>query len=124
MNAEATACDCSDEFGPCEQHGETLVVREGASLHTADELTMIEIEDLVSVGAEISVWGREEFKRLTAQLEADRDSTSGAAWFENPDDAEAARDLVFQLENYVADLMVIHDDGYRIVKPSDDCPLI
>lgn len=110
-----TQCDCSDEYGPCEQHGDTLVVREGASLHTADELAMIEIDDLVSVGAELSAWGQAEYKRLEQAL-TDR-------WFDNPDDGEAARDLVTQLESNVADLWVIHDDGYRIVRPHADCPL-
>lgn len=116
-------CECSDEYGPCEDHGETLVIREGAGLRTADELTMILIEDLVSVGAELSVWGRDEYNRLSAALSASRNPKSGTAWFDNPDDGESARDLSHQLENYVADLWVIHDDGYRIVRPFDNCPL-
>jgi hypothetical protein len=116
-------CDCSDEHGPCEQHGDVLVAREGASLHTADELAIIEIGDLVSLGAELSVWGRAEYVRLAVQLEADRDATSGVAWFSDPDDGEAARALADQLESYVADLWIVHDDGYRIVRAHDDCPL-
>jgi len=116
-------CGCSDEYGPCERHGDTLVVREGASLHTADELAMILIEDLQSVGAELSPWGVEQRDRLAKQLETDRDSTSGVAWFAFPEDAEAARDLADQLEGYVADLWVVHEDGYRIVRPHEDCPL-
>lgn len=116
-------CECSEEFGPCEDHGETLVVREGASLHTADELSMILIDDLVSVGAELSPWGRTERDRLSAALEASRDNVSGTAWFADPDDADAAHSLADQLEGYVADLWIIRDDGYRIVRPHADCPL-
>ena len=116
-------CECSNEYGPCERHGKTLVVREGASLRTADELTLLLIEDLVSVGAELSATGRIDFKRLTDALERDRNPETGTAWFSDPDDADAAQDLAFQVEQYVGDLCVIRDDGYRIVRPSGDCPL-
>lgn len=116
-------CDCSEEYGPCELHGETLCQREGASLRTADDLVMVLIDDLVGCGAELSAWGREQYDRLSAQLESDRNPISGCGWFSNPDDGEAARSLADQLESYVADLCVIRDDGYRIVRPSDDCSL-
>ena len=117
-------CECSEEFGPCEQHGEQLAQREGASTRTGDELTMVLIDDLQSVGAELSVWGKQELTRLESALEASRDPVSGCAWFNDPDDADAAVSLADQLEAYVADLWVIHDDGYRIVRPSKDCPLL
>jgi hypothetical protein len=117
------SCECSDEYGPCELHGQTLVIREGASQRTADDLTLVLIDDLVSVGAELSAFGRLELERLTAAAERDRDPVSGCMWFSDPDDADAARTLADQLESYVADLCVIHDDGYRIVKPAADCPL-
>lgn len=116
-------CECSDEYGPCERHGETLVVREGASQRTADDLTLVLIDDLLACGAELSAMGRFTLDELTAAAERDRDPVSGCMWFADSDVADAARDLAWQLENYVADLWVIHEDGYRIVRPSDDCPL-
>ncbi len=116
-------CDCDEEYGPCEQHCEVLCVREGSSVRTADDLTMVLIADLIGCGAELSPWGHAEYDRLSAALEQDRDPHSGCAWFSDPDNADAALSLAYQLESYVADLCVIRDDGYRIVKPTPDCPL-
>jgi hypothetical protein len=109
-------CECTEEYGPCEIHGETLVSREGASLRTADELCALFIEDALSVGAELSVEG--------AQILYDaNEALSESSWIEDPDLAEALRDLVNQVESYIADLTVVWDDGYRIIRPTDDCPL-
>ena len=120
----AMVCECSEDFGPCETHGDTLVIREGASLHTADELTMIEIGDWLDVGANISVWGRAELARLESALEDSRDPVSGTAWFADEDDADSARSLAWQLENDQADVWIIREDGYVMVRPHADCPLL
>lgn len=116
-------CECSEEYGPCEDHGEVLVQRAGAAVRTADDLTLVLIGDLIGCGAELSAYGRLELERLERVAEKCRDRVSGCMWFDDPDDAESACDLAWQLENYVADLVVLHDDGYVIVRPSDDCPL-
>lgn len=115
-------CECSDEYGPCEQHGDTLVVREGASQRTGDELTMVLISDLVEAGVELSTEAKAEYERLMLALEDARDSHSGTAWFSGPEDAYSASDLAREVEGNT-DLWVIHDDGYRIVRPHADCPL-
>ena len=46
MSAE---CECSEEYGPCENHGEVLAQREGASVRTADELLAVFIGDVEGV---------------------------------------------------------------------------
>ena len=127
-NAEYVApCDCSPEYGPCENHGEAIVIREGASTRTADELTMVLIGDLVGIGCELSAWGKAEYARLSAQLEHDRDPHSGCAWFESESDQAAANDLAWQLEcsGEMPDrTMLVREDGYVIYQLTEDCPLL
>lgn len=41
----ARECECSEEYGPCEDHSEVLAQREGASTRTADELLAVFIGD-------------------------------------------------------------------------------
>lgn len=117
-------CECSDEYGPCEQHGDTLVVREGASQRTGDEVTMVLISDLTEVGAALSAADKAEYERLMLALDDARDSASGCAWFSDSDDADSANDLAQRVESGLSDLWVIRDDGYRIVRPHADCPLV
>ncbi len=113
-------CECSEEYGPCERHGELLAQRDGASSRTADELTLVLIDDLISVGAELSPWGKDIVEQAEAQL---NDDPIDSRWLEDPDLVDALMDVADQAEAYVADLWVIRDDGYRIVRPLADCPL-
>lgn len=117
MGTRTIDCDCSDEYGPCEQHCEMLVTREGASHRTADELARVFIDDALNLGAELSPYGQGVLEKVDAAFEAD------GSWITDPDLAEALRDLSFQVEQYLADLVVTWDDGYTIVRPSADCPL-
>jgi hypothetical protein len=114
MPEDRPSCECSDEYGPCEQHGTVLVSREGAALRNPDEQVMQLIEDLLDVGAELSVAGREEYERLSENFHAGTftsDDFGGADW------------LATQLESTV-DHWVIYDDGYVIVSANHDCPLL
>ncbi len=61
----ATECECSEEYGPCEDHSEVLAQREGASTRTADELLAVFIGDAIDImegeedliaGALIGTW--------------------------------------------------------------------
>lgn len=113
-------CDCSDEYGPCEAHGDLLVSRDLAA-RGADDLELTLIYDLIEVGAELSPHGRDELAAIEADYETDR--VSGIGHFKCADTFERVSDLTSQLESYVADLWVIRDDGYRIVRPHADCPL-
>ena len=85
-------CDCSDKYGPCELHGETLVQREGASTRTADELVLVLCHDLVDLGAQLSPYGANVLARADEYAEQCRSATSGTMWFD--DDGETYDALV------------------------------
>lgn len=116
---EDFTCDCSEEFGPCEDHSELLVSREGASLRTADELSVLFIQDAVSLGVELSVWGKETLGYAQGDL-SDNESM-GVAWFSD-NEAERIQDeigtLQWQVESELATLgySVYWEDGFRILK--------
>ena len=115
-------CECSDEYGPCEDHGETLVQREGASARTADELMLVLCHDLVDLGAQLSPYGANVLARADKYAEQCRSKT-GTMWFK--DEGETYDSLVTladQLE-VDAEVSVWMDDGYRIVRATADCPL-
>ena len=119
-----TECECSEEYGPCVQHGEVLAQREGASVRTADELCVMFILDALSCGAELSPYGADVLARADANLAANE--RSGVAWFSNDEDgqslADEVRSLVDQVESTL-DAVTYWEDGYQIVRLSDDCPL-
>ncbi len=109
-------CECSFDDGPCEDHGELLVQRAGASNRTADELLQVFIADAMDLGAELSPYGQQVYDEACQALGEDR-------WITDRDLAEALDHLAFQVESYLADLVVTWEDGYTIVRPSEDCPL-
>ena len=112
--------ECSVECGPCELHGETLVQREGASLRTGDELSLLYLDDMESLGqGELSPYGADVRARAESALEANRSPRSGTAWIDDSDLADELNDVVFQVES-ASDYLTYWDDGYRIVKPSED----
>lgn len=111
-----STCECSEDYGPCELHCDTLVIREGASQRTGDEITLLKIDDLVDCGVTLSPEDEAERERLSHAL-TDR-------WFEDADDAEAAEDLLTRVESNASDVWLISDDGYTIVRPHADCPLV
>jgi hypothetical protein len=111
-------CDCSHETGPCYEHGTVLVVREGASLRTADGLALVRVNDCTECGAVLSSRDVAELKRLEGAERA-------GGWFANPDDQEAAFDLADHAEGGLPDhVRVYANDGYVIVRLHDDCPLL
>ena len=115
MSDTVEDCYCTDE-GPCEQHLEMLVTREGASTRTADELLTVFVEDAMSVGVELSPWGRDVLERANALLDANR--SMGVAWL--PEDDGGVRDELDTLQHQVeAELSGLGlsswwDDGYVI----------
>lgn len=112
-------CECSEDYGPCEQHADLLVSRELAS-RGADDLALTLINDLIECGAELPPNGREELAAIEADYETDR--ASGIGHFISDDTFERATDLAEQLEQDRHDLWIIHDDGYRILRPHADLP--
>lgn len=115
-------CECTYDFGPCEVHGELLVQREGSSLRTADELVLLVCQDLVDLGAGLSPYGADVLATATGYA-AGCVSEWGTMWFR--DDGETREELSTLADQLETDLgvSVIWDDGYRIVRPTGDCPL-
>lgn len=109
-------CDCTDEYGPCEDHGTVLAQREGASLRSADELAVVYLDDALGIDPDcLSPYGR--------QVKADAEAGFDGSWIGDPDLADALRDVVSQVESHL-DAWTVWNDGYVIVKPSADCPLV
>lgn len=118
-------CDCSDEYGPCEAHGVTLVQREGASTRTADDLLVTFLEDARDIDPScLAPYGLDVLARARQNLN-DNESL-GVAWFSNDEEGAALHDevrsVVDQVESHL-DAVTYWEDGYRIVRMSEDCPL-
>lgn len=113
-------CDCSEEYGPCENHGTVLAQRDGAALHTADELCIVFLDDAQGIDPQcLSPYGKDVLARAEADMQAHESS-----WIEDPDLADELRDVVSQVESYIGpDVQTYWEDGYRIVRPAADCPL-
>lgn len=120
---ERGTCTCSDEYGPCEFHGETLVTREGASVRTADDLSHTFCEDVCSV---THSYPSPEFEADLVRLGnalADAESY-GVRWLPDPEDTDGEdmrdtlSDMVGTAEAHLGahGLSVWWEDGYRIVR--------
>lgn len=113
-------CECSEEFGPCENHSELKISREGASLRTADDLALVFLQDCLELGVETTPWGKEVIAKAEAALTANE--SMGVRWLPDTDEGSGIRDdmatLEWQLESELSELgfSVYREDGYRIVK--------
>lgn len=117
-----TDCMCSDEYGPCELHCTVLVQRVGSSNRSADELCLVFLSDAEDIQPGIL---SAKDKKLISAAEADL-AASGpfTSWIDDVDLAQAIGDIVQETESLLDDAWVIWDDGYTIVRPSADCPLL
>lgn len=107
-------CECSDEFGPCEKHGEILAQRVGSSNRSADELCAVYLDDALGIDpACLSAYGLDVKARVDAAMSALGPFES---WLDDVDLAQELRDLVWQVESYLSPLLTIWDDGYVIVR--------
>ena len=117
-------CGCSEEYGPCEDHATVLAQREGASTRSADDLAnvfMYDAWELIPTAHE-KIRTKELADEYAAKLDDARHM--GVAWLEG-DDAQALHDDASMVETWLpSGIMVLWDDGYRIVRVHDDCPLI
>lgn len=120
-------CDCSEEYGPCEEHGEVIVQREGASTRTADDLLLLFCEDAAAVLREVtgenrlSPWGRSTLD-AAEELLSENDHY-GCRWFPEDDADHMVNSLEMvrsQMESELATLddpiETFWDDGYCIVR--------
>lgn len=118
MGEQTAVCECSDEYGPCEAHGTVLAQRVGSSNRSADELVLVFLDDALGIDPEcLSPYGR------SIKDEAEAPDAWEGSWLRDPGLADALRDVSAQVESYIAP-WVIWDDGYTIVEPSADCPLL
>lgn len=128
-------CGCDDEYGPCEDHGTTLVIREGASTRTADDLLLLLCRDACELLRQItredrvSSWGHELMCRAEDLLAAE--DHHGCRWFPESDQGATADELMTlrsqleaELSTLDAPVYVIENDGYVMVQLHDDCPLL
>lgn len=122
-----TTCDCSDEYGPCEDHSELFVMREGAAVRTADELLAVFVADATDLLASDLC---DDEDRAAARRALDDANAAAAAYWEatdnaggwapyDPDEpsslAEWLSDAAYQLEGCLP-FSVYWDDGYRIIR--------
>lgn len=112
-------CDCSEDFGPCEQHCEVLVSREGASLRTSDELLSVFIEDAVALGAALSPYGKDIQFRADAAMYVPGPMSN---WLPDNEEGYELRDALQTVANqvetelYTLGYSVYWEDGYQIVR--------
>ena len=117
-------CECSEDYGPCEDHSEFLGNREGASCRTADELARVFIDDAVALGVV-----------LTADDEADlvvidREFEKGS-WLYGDEDGYPNNQRLYDLKESVESrlyevvegISIVWEDGYVMSKMLPGCPL-
>jgi hypothetical protein len=116
-----TDCDCTEEYGPCEEHGETLVSREGAAVRTADDLLVTFIDDARDAGRFVlSPWGEDVLRQAEDNLSANE--SMGVRWLSGDEEGASIREdldtLQYQVEAELATagLSTYWEDGYRIVR--------
>ena len=118
-------CECSEDWGPCEDHGEVVAQREGASTRTADDLAYVFLTDVLAIGEERG-WIA---PNMLGKVNADRlrtaehywsnddlwDDTMGCRWVRDDVDAEIHDEIAIG-ESVLADLglAVYWEDGYVI----------
>lgn len=106
-------CVCSEDYGPCEDHSELLIMREGASQRTADDLSAQFIHDAWGCGAELAPYGRDVLARVDARLAQTR--RMGVAWLDDESLCDELSSLVSQVESSLPDhVRADWDDGYLI----------
>lgn len=115
-------CECSEEYGPCEDHSEVLVQREGAAIRTADELCAVFIDDASSlIDAEtvrdMQPW---EQRNYVAALDTAREyweANPSGGWAEDEDMCQYLADAVRDIEGMLpSGVSVYWEDGYVITR--------
>lgn len=130
METEETVCECSEEYGPCEDHAEVLAQREGASTRTADDLVYVFLTDVLAIAEDPDIWQgydadmSHQRDKLAAMVEfwgddALWEDNMGVRWLDvNRDETlpEPLQDHVQLAEHMLADLglSVWWEDGYVI----------
>lgn len=120
-----TDCECSEEYGPCEEHGEVIAQREGASTRTADDLVYVFLTDVLAIAEDrglisADMRGRVNVDKLRDAIKYWEDDNLwidiyGCRWVRDHVDAEIHDDMSIG-ESVLADLGldVWWEDGYVI----------
>lgn len=119
-----TDCDCSEEYGPCETHCQQYAQRVGSSNRSADELMSVFLDDGAALLPETD---RAPYLELATRVDAALESQGPfSSWLDDTDLAEEMRDAADRLESDLGSLgfWTFWEDGYVIVKPTGDCPLL
>lgn len=118
-------CGCSEEYGPCEEHGETIAQREGASTRTADDLVYVFLTDVLAIAENrglisADMRGRVNVDKLREAIDYWSnddlwDDNYGCRWVRDDVDAEI-HDEIATGESVLAELglSVWWEDGYVI----------
>lgn len=124
-------CDCSEEYGPCEDHSEVLAQREGASARTADELAFVFLDDVLAIVQSSDDVTKmqvraDDYRRLrndVAYWSEDEHWTDnhGVRWLDVDRDVNAPDRLMDALYHAASvlsdiDLMSWWEDGYMIAR--------
>ena len=124
------ACECSEDFGPCEDHADVLAQRAGASSRTADELCAVFVGDVSAILADAGI--APDAGMVAAMRDADAYwdvCPSGGSPLEDTSAyslGDALSDAVtFAEQSLPAGTWVWWDDGYVISRitggPLADC---
>ena len=113
-------CECTDDGGPCETHGETLVIREGASTRTGDALAATFVDDVTDILREegdgirpydAAMW---EAEGVAAAYWS---ACPNGEWADDPELADALGDAVRAAESALPrGVRVDWNDGYVITR--------
>lgn len=115
-------CECSEEYGPCEQHGNVLAQREGASSRTADELVYVYVLDCFAILEQEPTPVAADILRRVEEDWENQDDTYGVLWIQDEELEDELRDLAHQMESTIG-AWTYWEDGFVIVEPTEDCPL-
>lgn len=110
-------CDCGEQYGPCETHCDLLALREGAPHRTADELAHVFLIDAADIirGTDSELGGKVD--AIAAQYDF-------SGWLEGENESQQLDDDMIMVESWLpAGTLCLWDDGYRLVRVHDDCPL-
>ena len=110
-------CECSKEYGPCEEHGETVVQREGASTYTPVELLALYADDATDCGTELSPWALGLIREARTLTDGHRAGLLDEL-------STLANQVECDLSTLDAPHFTYWDDGFRIVRVLGGCPLI
>lgn len=124
-----TECECSEEYGPCEDHGIVIVQRDGAAVRCADELAAVMVEDLSEIIRDH--WDGRTIPSDTARALAEAETIAadyweatdhrGGWWVDGEVNDALASEALYEYGVALAShlpgsLTLWEEDGYRVIE--------